>query len=94
MGGRNEITDQLQVHGFDDRDSIRRLHRGYEGGKVRLVSIGGRKSTKRCELPEVHDDRWLQRIARSTFGGIDAIQVDCLQRGSGRPIHRIRFVHR
>ncbi|XP_050580144.1 protein PTHB1 isoform X3 [Bombus affinis] len=66
MGGRNEITDQLQVHGFDDRDSIRRLHRGYEGGKVRL------------------------RLARFTFGGIDAIKVDRLQRGSGRPIHRIR----
>lgn len=94
MGGRNEITDQLQVHGFDDRDSIRRLHRGYEGGKVRLVSIGGRKSTKPYELREVHDDRWLQRLARFTFGGIDAIKVDRVQRGSGRPIHRIRFACR
>lgn len=59
MGGRNEITDQLQVHGFDDRDSIGRLHRGYEGGEVRLVSIGRRKSTnyENCESREVHDDR-------------------------------------
>lgn len=60
------------------------------------MSIGRRKSTnyENCELREVHDDRWLQRIARFTFGGIDAIKVDCLQRGSGRPIHRIRFVRR
>ena len=38
MGGRDQVADQLQVDGPDDRDSVGRLHRGLEGGQVCLVS--------------------------------------------------------
>lgn len=94
VGRRNEMSDQLQVHGLVDRGPNRGLHRGPQGGEIRLVSIKIEASsidTYGSVGDEIEREFRLQGLAGPSAGGADlleAARVQCDPRGG---VHRIRF---